>query len=238
MRLFSCLVAVSVSAMLAIRCLTVDADECWVNTSGGLGGSKPIPIGAGVGATTGGDFSEPPRGPLDNGGAPDNPCGAEAPQKPSPKSTCEMPTPAAEGATSWICSAECSAKCAPHIRFTFANFSPSEFPFVTTIKDDGKGEGGGYQEAKVDLEFIDATASGIVKNRWYCDFTMGMPLRTEFMGKISASRAAKLSKEITEDVANDMDWDVAPGIFCIQYVPLVDAAFKSKYKLLGAKAQK
>ena len=78
MRLFSCLVAVSVPAMLASGCLTVDADECWVNTSGGLGDAKPIPIGAGVGATTGGDSSEPPRGPLDNGGAPENPCTAPA----------------------------------------------------------------------------------------------------------------------------------------------------------------
>jgi hypothetical protein len=229
-----------VLALLVMGCTTVSPDECFVNTSGGFGGSGTIPIGAGVGVgATSGDYAEPPRGPLDNGAAPDNPCvDPETPEKPSPQSICEMPTPAAEGATSWICSAECSAKCAPHIRFTFANFSPSEFPFVTTIKDDGTDKGGGYQEAKVNLEFIDATASGIVRNKWYCDFTIGMPLRTELMGKISASRAAKLSKEITEYVANDMDWDLTPGIFCIQYVPLVDAAFKSKYKPLGAKAQK
>ena len=50
MRLWSCLLVVLLPAMLAIGCLTVDADECWVNTSGGLGGSKPIPLGA-VGAT-------------------------------------------------------------------------------------------------------------------------------------------------------------------------------------------
>ncbi len=111
MRLFSCLIVLLLPAMLAIGCLTVDADECWVNTSGGLGDSKPIPIGAGVGATTGGDYADPPRGPLDNGGAPANPCTAEAPEKPSPKSTCQAPTLSGQGATSWSCGAECSSKC-------------------------------------------------------------------------------------------------------------------------------
>jgi hypothetical protein len=228
------LVAVSLPAMLASGCLTVSPDECWVNTSGGLGGSEPIPIGAGVGATSGGDFSEPPRGPLNNGGAHENPCTAEAPEKPSLKSTCEMPTPAAEGATSWICSEECRAKCAPHIRFTYADFSPSEFPFVTTVQDDGTDKGGGYQEAKANLEFIDATASGIVRSKWYCEFTIKMPLRTKGMGKISASRAANLSVEITEDVANGMDWDLPPGIFCLQYINKLEPAFKSTYPNLGA----
>jgi hypothetical protein len=58
--------------MLVIGCNTVDPSQCWPNTSGGLGGGDPIPIGAGVGASSG-DFISPPRGPLDYGGAP-NPC--------------------------------------------------------------------------------------------------------------------------------------------------------------------
>jgi hypothetical protein len=56
-------------------CNTVSPDECWLKTSDGIGGSGTLPIGAGVGATTGGDPLEPPRDPLDNKGddAP-NPC--------------------------------------------------------------------------------------------------------------------------------------------------------------------
>ena len=228
-----------VLVLLVMGCNTVSPDECWYNTTGGLGGSEPIPIGAGVGATTGGDFSEPPRGPLDKGEDPYNPCVTpETPEKPPPKSTCVMPDQAAEGATSWICSEACSAKCAPHIRYTSANFSPSEFPFVTTVQDDGKDEGGGYQEAKVNLEFIDASASSGVKSRWYCEFTIKMPLRTKGMGKISASRAAKFSVEITEDVANAMDWDLPPGIFCIHFINKLEPAFKSAYPDLGATAAK
>jgi hypothetical protein len=66
MRLFSrSLAVVLLVLVLVIGCSTVSPDECWVNTSGGLGGSKPIPIGAGVGATSGGD-SDTPSGETSN----------------------------------------------------------------------------------------------------------------------------------------------------------------------------
>jgi hypothetical protein len=45
---------------LEIACNTVSPDECWPNTSGGFGGGGTIPIGTGVGATTGDYFSPPP----------------------------------------------------------------------------------------------------------------------------------------------------------------------------------
>ena len=64
MRLYFCSMAASPLVMLGSGCNTVSPDECWVNTSGGFGGSGTIPIGAGVGATSG-DFLDPPRGPLD-----------------------------------------------------------------------------------------------------------------------------------------------------------------------------
>jgi hypothetical protein len=56
-----------------IGCNTVDPSECWPNTSGGFGGSGTIPIGAGVGVTSGDFLSPPPKHPLDNSGTP-NPC--------------------------------------------------------------------------------------------------------------------------------------------------------------------
>ena len=65
-------IAPLVLVMLGSGCNTVSPDECWPNTSGGFGGSGTIPIGAGVGATSG-DFASPPRGPLDYGGDAD-PC--------------------------------------------------------------------------------------------------------------------------------------------------------------------
>ena len=55
--------------VLVMGCSTVSPDECFVNTSGGFGGSGTIPIGAGVGATSGGNSDSPPP----NGETP-NPC--------------------------------------------------------------------------------------------------------------------------------------------------------------------
>jgi hypothetical protein len=72
MRLCSDSIAPPLLLMLVIGCNTVDPSECWPNTSGGFGGSGTIPIGAGVGATSG-DFLGPPRGPLDHDETP-NPC--------------------------------------------------------------------------------------------------------------------------------------------------------------------
>ena len=66
-------IAALLLGILWMGCNTVSPDECWLNTSGGFGGSGTIPIGAGVGATSG-DNLEPPRGPLDHKGHAPNPC--------------------------------------------------------------------------------------------------------------------------------------------------------------------
>ncbi len=73
MRLFSGSLASLLFVMLVIGCNTVDPSQCWTNTSGGFGGGGTIPIGAGVGATSGDFPAAPPRGPLDYDGA-YNPC--------------------------------------------------------------------------------------------------------------------------------------------------------------------
>jgi hypothetical protein len=240
MRLVACLIAVFLPAILAIGCLTVSPDECWPNTSGGLGGSGTIPIGAAVGATTG-DYADPPRGPLDNGGAPYNPCvDPKTPDKPSPKSTCEVPDPAAEGATSWSCSEACSSKCPPPgMGIKIIEFSPSDFPFVTIIQDDGTDKGGGWREARANLEFKDVVARIPidVTTTWRCSFTIGIPLRTEFKGKISEKLAIDLSIDITESVAAKMNYKLPSGFFCSQYILAVRAAFDAKYKGYGVTVQ-
>ncbi|HVK62903.1 MAG TPA: hypothetical protein VM694_00420, partial [Polyangium sp.] len=170
---------------------TVDPDECWINTSGGFEDEQPIPIGAGVGATSSGDFGSPPAAePLSADGE-SNPCMAGS--------------------------------------VTYVSFSPSEFPFVTTLPDDGTGDGGGFQVAKANLEFK-RTSTGSV---WYCGITIGMPLRNHHYGKISASRAADISVDVTEEAAAKMKYDLPPGTFCIMFVPAVEAAFQSMYPKLG-----
>ena len=102
MRLFSCSVACVLLALLVTGCNTVSPDECWPNTSGGFGGSGTIPIGAGVGATSGGDSDGP------SGGKP-NPCV-------TPSGDPEFGKPASQyidckkrGLSAFDCSQECGA---------------------------------------------------------------------------------------------------------------------------------
>jgi hypothetical protein len=235
MRSFFGSIASLLLVMLVIGCNTVDPSECWPNTSGGFGGGGTLPLAAGVGATTsGGDrISPPPKGPLDESGTP-NPC--VTPE--SPKDPCAgVSAPAGDGAISLSCSDACRSKCPPPGGKKFIDFPLSNFPFVTTIQDDGTGPGGGYQEARANLEFkhYELPTTFI---KWYCALTIGMPLRNEAMGKISADRAASLSKEITEGVADRMDYTLPQGIFCEYFIRDVRAAFMSKYPLLGAGVKK
>ena len=73
MRSFSCWIASLALVVLVMACNTVSPDQCWPNTSGGFGGSGSIPIGAGVGVTSGDFRSAPQAGPLDYSDPP-NPC--------------------------------------------------------------------------------------------------------------------------------------------------------------------
>ncbi|WP_437931586.1 hypothetical protein WMF37_20770 [Sorangium sp. So ce291] len=141
---------------------------------------------------------------------------------------------AGDGATSWNCGGACSSKCPKPgmAHFVYVNFEPSNFPFATTVKDDGQGSAGGYQQAKANLKFEHRFPGGTTE--WYCAITIKMPLRTELMGKIDPLRAANLSEEITEEVGQLMDYNLPPGIFCKTFATRVDAAFKLKYKGLGA----
>jgi hypothetical protein len=131
----------------------------------------------------------------------------------------------------------CSSKCPAPGGITSVSFKPSDFPFVTTVQDDGRGKAAGWQEAKVNLEFTRVLIPRGVKT-WWCDFTIQMPLRTEFMGKVDASRAAGFSVEISNSVASGMDYTLPRGMFCTEFIKNVDKAFKSKYPRLGASAVK
>jgi hypothetical protein len=142
---------------------------------------------------------------------------------------------AGNGATFLSCSDACSSKCPPGMApWVYGGFDPSDFNFVVIINDPGTGKGGGWQEAKVNLEFRRLTIPHPIKS-WICSFSIGMPLRTEIYGQIDANRAASLSEEITEEVANRMDYDLPPGIFCGRFIDQTRATFISKYKGLGAR---
>lgn len=114
------------------------------------------------------------------------------------------------------------------------SFGPSEFPFRTLVPDDGKDDAGGWQVANANLAF-----SRLVfphpRRHWQCSLTIGMPLRTELAGRISASRAARVSARVAADVARSMDadYDLPPGVFCKNFASEVLVLFKSRHPTFG-----
>lgn len=113
-------------------------------------------------------------------------------------------------------------------------FRDSEFPFVTIIRDNGTGKGGGWQEARANLEFIKVEFPIRVR-RWKCPITIGMPFRTEKMGIITPSLAASMSSGITNMVTIGMDFELPQGIFCDTFVKGVLVTFKATYPNLGSR---
>jgi hypothetical protein len=193
-------------AMLVIGCTWVDADECWVNTSGGFGGGGMIPIGAGVGATTsGGDFiSPPPGGPLDYGGKP-NPC--VAPQN----------------------------SAAEEMQNRVGQFAAAAFTFKVTLADDGKDKAGGWQEASTQLEFSDArdrvlkvwTCSVVVGMPIRSE--KGGTVSSDYAAKATAG-AANLASDVV--ITRREEW--LPSDFCAQFGVALATYLNAKPKIFGA----
>jgi hypothetical protein len=241
MRLLNASVALPLLALLAMGCNTVDPSECWPNTSGGFGGSGTIPIGAGVGATSSGDFTSP--GP--NGGTP-NPCIAapvsDSPGAKMPSTECLDPggtgeaggvAPAPGDDAISLCSAACSSKCgsAPH------GFSPSIFVFTTTVVDDGKGLAGGWQVGSATLHFSRWTTT-IIPEVWSCSVTAEMPVRAAADGvippKLAATMTAQVATTASFAVMNSTP-ELPPGIYCFNLIKEMKAEFPTTFPGLGAK---
>jgi hypothetical protein len=239
------IVALSVWTLAACNWTIGDCYPVEERTSGAGAGpvSEPGPIFT---STTSGDFgAEPPEGTSDGGerkiacnesdlededARPTN--SPESPRDPCPS----VGDIAGDGAIFLSCSDACSSKCPPGMATVrHVDFDPSDFPFVTTIPDRGEDEGGGWQVAKANLKSEHMVIPGETTKR-NCPITIGMPLRTEETGRIDSTRAASLSEEITEYVANRMDYNIPSGIFCKRFAINVRAAFKRKYKSLGARA--
>jgi hypothetical protein len=89
-------------------------------------------------------------------------------------------------------------------------FGSNDFSFVTTIEDDGEGDGGGWQEAQADLPF----ARLLSPQTWHYYLTVGMPLRTMLLGRISPSRAAILSAQVATATGRSLSYKLPPGTFC------------------------
>jgi hypothetical protein len=114
---------------------------------------------------------------------------------------------------------------------SIGGFNASGFPFVTTVEDDGNDEAGGWQEARANLAF---TAFHLPPRRWTCPVTVGVPIRTKFMGRIGPMWAARASAEIATEAMRLLDWKLQPVLFCQMFRGKVLERFRSNYPLLGA----
>jgi hypothetical protein len=118
-------------------------------------------------------------------------------------------------------------------------FKAAEFRFVTVIPDDGQEEGGGWQEAKADLSFVEITfPPRRWPRRWQCPITVQMPLRTRQDGRIAPNHAATTSAEVANSAKDLVDWNLPTGIFCQKFVDEMGGLFRFKYPKLGARVLK
>jgi hypothetical protein len=116
------------------------------------------------------------------------------------------------------------------------HFDPSDFPFVTTVPDDGEGYGGGWQVARANLDFWKVVIPRLPRH-WKCPLVVEMPLRTRFMGPVPPKQA-EYSVEIAEAVARTMSYDLPRELFCKEFVDGMKGLFALKYDKLGARVKK
>lgn len=114
-------------------------------------------------------------------------------------------------------------------------FSPSLFKFVTLVADSGEGKAGGWQKASASIGFVDDRQSPTAS--WSCPLAIGMPLRAELMGKISAAKAADMSSTVltyagSSTMHSRPAWVAA--LFCIKLRENMQKLFKEAYPNLGA----
>lgn len=186
--------------LMGITACNYTVGECWPVGQGGAS-SESVAAGGGIILPTGpsgaGGFGDqPPKQPQD---APD--------PKQEIKCNSDEDEDAEEG------SPESTSGNGPS-GLPIGSFSPSLFKFVTIIPDDGGGESGGWQHAKVSLH-IKRTLGTTYESFTCPQMTIGTPIRNKKQGKISATFAAETSAEIATYVTGVID-QVPQGIFCIK----------------------
>jgi hypothetical protein len=139
-----------------------------------------------------------------------------------------------------FCTGLCTAQCPAVAQGITSGFSSSVFKFVTIVKDDGEGEGGGWQQAIGTLSFFRWTT--LVPESWTCTVTVGMPLRAQLYGVITAKQAGIITAGIATTsafVVSNQQPNLASGYaFCTAFKAEMGSEFAEQYPRLGAKVNK
>lgn len=116
------------------------------------------------------------------------------------------------------------------------SFSSSLFKFKNTQEDDGVGYG--WQVAEPTLKFADGRQDPA--QAWSCTLNIGMPLRTDKLGKISADWAAGTSATVATSSSSIVmrskdSW--TPAAFCKAFKDEMLKLFKKDHEGLGARVE-
>jgi hypothetical protein len=120
-------------------------------------------------------------------------------------------------------------------------FDPLMFHFITKIPDDGRGEGGGYQEARAVLRIVDSTGSIILPRIYNCPVVVGMGIRTKTEGVVTPERAAEVTAGVATYVTNrtyhkQKEWVTAQ--LCNEILAGMQLVFAEHHGGLGARVHK
>jgi hypothetical protein len=115
-------------------------------------------------------------------------------------------------------------------------FSPSLFKFAPGVRDDGQDLAAGWQVANAELRFVDTRP--VIPRIWSCHVTVGMPLRTAVLGRISPEAAAEMTADIataasTRVMRSRQEWLSAE--FCKAFKNEMNLLFFENHRGLGAK---
>ena len=119
-------------------------------------------------------------------------------------------------------------------------FSSSLFVFKTIVQDDEPSlPAGGWRVAVATLNFSDGRQEPA--QAWTCTVRVGMPLRAEKLGVLSASWAATASAGAATTaggIVMRMQERWIPASFCIRFTEGLEKVLNSANKGLGAKVQR
>src|SRR6185436_215373 len=82
-------------------------------------------------------------------------------------------------------------------------YKSKDFTFVVVVKDDGEGDGGGWQEAKKTFGFIQSNFLFPVYH-WKCRMRIEMPIRSKAWGTITPDQAAEYSARVANAVVDPL----------------------------------
>jgi hypothetical protein len=152
------------------------------------------------------------------------------------------PTAATETQPGEVCGPDGPEPIGEARQETGRHYQSKDFPFVVVLKDDGTGDGGGWQAAEKTFHFVE-TSWFFPVYFWQCPVRIEMPVRCKAWGTVTPSRAALYSAEVATAVADPLlesrsAWRNQGEEFCRLLRETMEATFQATYPDLGARVKR